>query len=311
MKEEELTLFMRNHSNKEAAKHFGVSTSTVERKLRKLGLCYYDLKYGDLPKNINDTQREIVTGTLLGGATISRKNNFYSTTQRSDKKDYIDHIANVLQPFTISCKEVNRSDGCFSCQMRTITSPIFKNLRNIWYKDRKKIVPNDIVLTPRILSYWYCDDGYLLAKRKRIELATNGFSCNEVDMLISFLNRDFNIKAGLHYDANRFPIIRVNQRSYYNFIDIVKPYVVWESLFYKIDVSLTAKTREGWGANKLTEKQVFEIREMYNTNLYSQRQIAKLFAVSVRTINLIINNKIHKIKSDFGFGGGADYKLRL
>lgn len=311
MKEEELVLYMKNHSNKEAAAHFGVSTSTIERRLRRLGLRYYDLKYGNLPTELNDAQKEIITGTLLGDATINGKCYYYAFTQHLSKQDYVDHIANALSPFTISCKQIHRSDQSLSYHMRTITSHIFKDLRSLWYKDKKKRIPREIVITPRTLAHWYCDDGYLLAKRKRIELATNGFSVEEIDMLAFFLRRDLAIKAGVHRDHGRRPILRVHPRSFFDFIEVVKPYVIWKSLAYKLDTSETPKTREGWGANKLSKEQVAEIRRLYDTDLYSQRCLAKMFGVSIRNINLIVNNKIHVIKNTLGFSGGAEYRLIL
>ena len=43
---------------------------------------------------------------------------------------------------------------------------------------------------------------------------------------------------------------------------------------------------------KLTENQVLEIRKLYPTGNYTQRQLARLFNVNQQTIYQIINRKI-------------------
>lgn len=48
---------------------------------------------------------------------------------------------------------------------------------------------------------------------------------------------------------------------------------------------------EKHGCSKLTNEQVLEIRELYSTKNYSQRQLGKKFGVALGLINNIINRK--------------------
>lgn len=58
-----------------------------------------------------------------------------------------------------------------------------------------KTVPSDIgsMLTPRGLAYWIMDDGYW--EGKTVKLCTDGFSLDEVELLIKTLNLNFGLIA--------------------------------------------------------------------------------------------------------------------
>ncbi len=64
--------------------------------------------------------------------------------------------------------------------------------RHRWYPDGKKIIPKDLNLTSTTMLWWYLGDGCLLKKKirpkfRRLALATNSFSPQEVDFLIEKL----------------------------------------------------------------------------------------------------------------------------
>lgn len=302
MTKEDLSSYMRNHTIKEAAKHFGVGTATIDRRLKKYDLKYYDLKYGHYPRVLNETQNDIVIGTILGDASFS-SSGYYVITQKLSSKEYVEYIFSAMKPFTCHFSNDNKSIT------RTITSPIFKTLRKKWYIKGIKTVPRDLQLNAKSLSHWFCDDGYLLAKRKRIELATNGFVDEDVKFLISVLKRDLNIDSGLHRDNNGRPIIRVKTRCFSKFLETVKPCMIWKCFDYKVDLSEMPQTKKGWGANKLGLEKALQIRKIYYTSNYSQASLAKMFGISCRMVWLIVNNKAHVVYPDMGFGGSADVKV--
>lgn len=71
---------------------------------------------------------------------------------------------------------------------------------------------------------------------------------------------------------------------------------------WKREYGLTQPT---WKKGKLTKLQARKIRELYNTDEYTQKELGKMFGVSQGMIGRIINNKAHPDRS-IGFGGRAD-----
>jgi hypothetical protein len=262
----------------------------------------------DMPLALTPEQHDLVTGTMLGDATINRKHRYYSFSQQLLKHEYVCYVGKVLEPFTIHYDQRTTKEGWERSTVRTCTCQVFKDLRNVWYVGRTKIVPEGLIINPKIVGYWFSDDGYHLAKRKRLELSTNSFQDNEVRRLIDLL-KGLGIKSGLHRDSDRKPIIRIKQRSYFDFLDMVRPYIPWKCMAYKLDMTETPKTREGWGANKLDYSKARQIRHLCLQKDMTQAVVGKLFGVSRRMVNLIVNNKAWA-EADVGLRGGADVTVR-
>lgn len=103
---------------------------------------------------------------------------------------------------------------CFT----TLSFPLFTEFYSLFYKNKTKIVPNNIqeLLTPRALAYWIMDDGSFDKRDKILRIYTDAYSKEEVNLLISAINTNFNIKAKMH-------IHRPGQhRIYINAINLLK-----------------------------------------------------------------------------------------
>lgn len=314
--------FMKDHTNKEAADHFGVSIRTIARKLESTGLKYYDFKYGDYPKELSDHQQDIINGTLLGDGTVHKQGR-YKFCQCDDHKGYVDYFCEVMKPFTREVKDrldekPNNKNGkvldlsCWDGEylkawyVETITSPIFKELRKKWYPDGEKIVPRDLVLNARTIAYWFMDDGVNNQKKRTASFCTQGFTTDDIDFLINQLEK-LNVKSTRQRSDTKF-IIAVSCKDYFNFIEMIEPYVTIECMRYKIDRSNATKAKEGWFPGKLNFTKAREIRCKYMSGLYQQRELAEIYEVSLSTICKVVNNKIYP-EPIFSLGGGAEYKI--
>ena len=145
--EDELKEYMRDHTNAESAKYFGVSIRTIARKLQKFGFCYEELKYGC---SFTDFQKEMLVGCLLGDGGLQRKR--FQFGQKSSRKEYVKWLNDQLKPFSLdiySDKSVG-DDGkeYFSWRFVTGNHSLFKELRDKWYVKGIKTIPRKIVLTP-------------------------------------------------------------------------------------------------------------------------------------------------------------------
>jgi hypothetical protein len=213
---------------------------------------------------LNEKQMEILNGSMLGDSTISNDfgNSVFSKDQCEKKLEYVQWMFNELKPYSssilkktnkalIHCsktKKITKNNNKFlkSFQCRSIRHPIFTKLSKKWYltdedgnfiKDEKgwriKIVPSDLVLTPLTIAVWAADDGCNSNKKHDFRLYTNGFTKKEVEFLSCQLKNKFNVFNNI-YKGNGY-FIAILARSYADFIELIKPYFVWDCFKYKID----------------------------------------------------------------------------
>jgi predicted secreted protein len=237
--------------------------------------------------NLSKTQWDIINGTLLGSASIHSDGRYY-VSKRSKYKQYIFNIKDSLFPFV---KKVNkrRVGDSFSWYIRSYIAGVDKQ------------IPKNLIINDLILSYWFMDVGANIPSKRCVYLPIKSFDENLIDQLQ---------KLGISATKQK-KVIAVSCRDYFKFMSIVSPHVrKILCMNHKIDITGSLKTREGWGARKLSAKKAEEIRSLYFTDKYSQRELAGIYDVSIGTIWKVINNKIYHMVN-FGFSGSADYKLIL
>lgn len=274
---------------------------------------------------LNDIQNEVATGTMLGNAHITRTGVYY-LKQCEEYFDYVKHISEVFQPFTdpkkistdrtkkpnnIGGKIINldywNGEYCYSKRIRSKTHKVFKELRNEWYDENGiKRLPVELKLTPRTIAYWFMDEGRTNTIKREIVFSTQCFTNVEVDRLI-YLMKNFNIKCS-RQKRKSGPIIYVSSKSFFDFIDMVTPFISLKCFKHKIDISKTSKAREGWCPGKIGMRKAQEIRMLYGTDKYTQKQLAVMYRVSVAIIWRILNDKIYR-KINPGFSGSASVHI--
>lgn len=268
---------------------------------------------------LTQRQIEIVNGSLLGDGTIwtnfkDKNNEKFQTTQSRldhkgvDKNSYIYWYAKEFINFGCSVKpKKNKVKGLVNgvydqYVFYTKCDKIWKELEKKWYipyehkwYKRKKIVSNDLKLTPVTACVWMMDDGSNNAKDGNIELNTQGFSKEEVEFLCNLLQTDLGIKSHPKKakKSHQFKIY-IGRESYFDFIDLIKPCVQWECFKYKIDTSNYKKTSnvgETHPSAKLNEEQIREIFRLKEKGIM-QKDIAIKLHVSPECITRIINGTL-------------------
>jgi hypothetical protein len=239
---------------------------------------------------LNQKQIEIVNGSLLGDGTIWT--NFVdplckfqlgqSKLDNSgiDKKSYIGWLVSQFMIFGCSVRpRTIKPSGLLKHNFKksqyegyvftTRCNELWSELEKKWYVPRddhphfrrKKVVPLDLCLTPLTLCVWHMEDGSTYTKDGNITLETQGFTEQEVDFLITRLQKDLQIKSHKKKaKENQFRIF-VGTESFHHYIDTIKPHVSWDCFAYKIDDSYNKLTQigENHSQAKLTEQQVQEI----------------------------------------------------
>lgn len=113
--------------------------------------------------------------------------------------------------------------------------PYFAKKYHHFYDDYKKRTASKEAmewLTPMGLAYWYMSDGYicLVGKTKgfirdrRIDFCTDRYDYNTVARFIKMLKNRFDIESSVIKRNNTYRI-RIRQKSYKNFYNLIFPYV--------------------------------------------------------------------------------------
>jgi len=224
---------------------------STKRNLRGLALERYKQTL-----KLNDQQREVLIGTLLGDASMSLRNGkpHYSIKfeQKAAKQSYVHHLYQIFEPFVgvppsprfLKNEETNLSeelkDNINSYWFRTYEHKSLIFYYNYFYKIKNgkkvKIVPKTIhkFLTARALAYWFMDDGTFNfnGNKKSYLFSTQGFEKFECERLCEALQVNFNISAVVHKDKNKWRIY-ILAKSSDLFKTLVKPYI-HSDFYYKL-----------------------------------------------------------------------------
>jgi hypothetical protein len=144
----------------------------------------------------NKKQMEVIIGTLLGDASISKG----ERRLRFSHTDilYSRFKAQLLEEFVQSqfesdMQKYRESLANNSWQVSTESCIWCSQLREKWYPNGKKVIPRGIKLTDLMLAIWYMDDGSL-SNGRTATLATMGFTRNEIEFLVEKLS-DYGING--------------------------------------------------------------------------------------------------------------------
>lgn len=190
---------------------------------------------------LNRRQRSVLVGKILGDGTIEN-NGRYSRVRicQSDKqKDFVDwlykeftNFATKKPRFVIS-KSRYRNVGQY--RFDTFSLPVFKRYRNIFYKNKVKIIPNnigDLLKDPISLAVWYMDDGYKRTDNSGLYLCTSSFTIEEHHILQECLFTNFGIETNIHF-AGGYARLHIPSRCIDIFSKHTKQYII-SSLRYKL-----------------------------------------------------------------------------
>lgn len=166
---------------------------------------------------LTSLQQEILIGHLLGdgGLCIGTRciNARFRIQRKLEDKDYLLWSADHFKDFTSDngVREKARFDTrtqktYFSITLQTNVHTIFTEYYNKWYPEGKKVVPKDLILTPRIIAVWFADDGcvqHVYNKGLHIEFSTKGFPKNDVDFLYDQLINLYGDKISLYKTSEK------------------------------------------------------------------------------------------------------------
>lgn len=159
-------------------------------------------------KKLTQKQIDIIIGTALGDLHIAKesKNAFLKFAQgNTGHKNYLYHLYEEFRDFVktpprekIIKSKVTPNLINYAWYFNTLSSPKFNFYADLFYKNKKKMIPSCISkwLTPRTIAYWYMDDGSMHSKKHRsIRFNTQGFEFEEVKHLCDIFEKKYSILA--------------------------------------------------------------------------------------------------------------------
>lgn len=330
-------MIIAGNNRADIASFYKISIRTLSRRIADYNISYAELTNLSRPTMLSDIQNKIITGSLLGDGSLVHhgrsKNSRYRIKQQVNKIEYVKYMNDIFCDFLVGTESIkiekqkkpimvdgkitySSEEFCEAAYFWTCAHPVFTELRNKWYVNGVKIIPNDLYLTPESIAHWFLEDGTnsKAGKYKSVVLCTNCFSLEEVHFLKFLLKENYDIGSyvnrvfGKNVRSEQY-VIRVSASSYFDFINLVRPYIEHLKCFnYKIDTSKAPKNRKGtpWTGAKLTKEQVQNIRKLRPT--HKLKELAEQFDVSISTIGKIANFQMYKPDS-LEIAGKADVKL--
>lgn len=210
---------------------FKCSDTPVYRLLKEYGIKTTQRWQKINRENLSYKQRQIVLGSLMGDACIPK---LYSGeihyrihfAHKFGHKAYLAWKNRVLYPFSLRIGIKKEKTSKHGFQFRTIGHPIFKKLRNSFYPNGRKTVPNEIMEINSLgLATWFMDDGayhnYIL------RLSTDSFNKEGINRITNYFGEKWNMfpKIGISMPSKTFHL-KFLAKDRNRFFKIIKPHIV-------------------------------------------------------------------------------------
>lgn len=184
--------------------------------------------------SLTQFQKSLIIGTILGDGYLrivpGRKNAFLEINHSFSQKEYVDWKFDKLHNICVSKPKVRRGNGNrIAYRFYTRQSPELTQFYNSFYKNGKKIIPDNLELNAVVLSAWFMDDGSKCGES--FYLNTQQFNKDYQVKLLNCLKK-FNLEAGLNKDKSYYRI-RFASSSINTLKELLKENLILP-MYYKI-----------------------------------------------------------------------------
>jgi recombination protein RecA len=203
------------------------------------GLYKYNLKSNRYTKVIEDENlKQFIIGSMLGDGTITKvsglsKHSRFSVAHKSLHKEYIEFKFNFLAKYNLSSSKISEykifneryKEGFYEeVRFKSSANPYFSVYRELFYPEDVKIIPSLLEsLNSFGLAIWFMDDGSVT--NVGYNLATNGFTLEDVKYLQNIIKNNFNINTSIQKSSGRYKIY-IGHKETDNFKNIISPYII-------------------------------------------------------------------------------------
>ncbi|HUD45109.1 MAG TPA: LAGLIDADG endonuclease [Patescibacteria group bacterium] len=193
-----------------------------------------DTKLAREARKLSFSQKQLmfIIGSILGDGYLETTTRGYSLRIHHGitQKEYVDFKYSLVSSFVNS--KPKRSGNAY--YFRTVSHPLFNQLRSIFYNDqRKKVIPKLFLrknFDPFALAIWIMDDG--AADKNQLRINTQCFSLEENLWLIKFLQTKFGIQSTINVDKGKYRL-RIAGSSMNLLKKLINTYII-PSMSYKL-----------------------------------------------------------------------------
>lgn len=229
-----------------------------------------ELRPGDqiyiVDKGIDDTQKQVILGTLLGDGSITNYERFrngkrtqITFMQSSGHSSYFFFKARVFSDLVASVQKRKSSWNKVPMWYGYLSSnPVLMNyltkLGMVDSKVSKRVIPKGLFeqVTPIALAIWYCDDGSINARGAGAQLSTHGFTEEENYRIVSEMQEKWGIEIHVYKDKrvrkrceDKGNFLCIFSDSAEKFFNLIYPYVPIE-MGYKLPVEYRKNCGKYW-----------------------------------------------------------------
>jgi len=193
-------------------------------------------------KNISLTnfQKAVIVGNILGDGCLCEnwsKTNYRLKINHSVKqKEYIFWKYEILKNIVLSEPKIYKPTQAVG--FRTISHPELTSLWEMFYRDKRKIIPKNIkefLKDPIVLAVWFMDDGNVRKSKNNtvygFHINTQSFTFEENEMLVKALKDNFGIVCAIHKNKGKHRIYVLAQSKRIFASTIIKHTI--PSMYYK------------------------------------------------------------------------------
>jgi len=184
--------------------------------------------------------KEYLDGLLLGDGSIyiNRRNKTlspcYEQTIRLSSIDWARKIKKDIEKFGLKCS-INGPYNRAEVKVRVYVHPFLLQMRDRWYPNSKKKVPEDLLITPTILGNWYLGDGKL-DNDDIITIFTESLSFKEVKFLSRLINKTIGVTSYVKKNEKDNPIIKIRARESPIFLSYIPEEFRLNCFLYKFNI---------------------------------------------------------------------------
>jgi hypothetical protein len=188
---------------------------------------------------LTDFQKQVLIGYVLGDGCIEVRGKSgkarLMVEQSIKQKELVDWLYKIFSEFTKTPPKEKNYINKNSIYFSTLSFKQFYAYKNIFYKDKKKILPIEIeqLLTPLSLAVWFMGDGSVKSKECNGRIInTHGFTGPEVNRICFLLKEKFLLQASIRRQKDGLQVY-ISAKSAITFNNLIAKHVL-PSFYYKL-----------------------------------------------------------------------------
>ncbi len=169
-----------------------------------------------LGPELNNTQKQILYGTILGGSSIikpERGKNCYLAMRDRDNEWLMYKTEELQEFFKMDASVIKKDKNTYRCY--SIAYPIFNELYETFYADGKKILTREALesleLTNVAWMVWFVDSGR--KSKRKAYLRTHKFGEEGTAAIADYFN-SLDCECSIHLCRGRYEIVFSNKGAF-------------------------------------------------------------------------------------------------